>query len=101
MLRRENGCFVAVLKALGNFPHAAVTDAILECARLLPGELPRSGVAKVLVGSLSERVDQYTGLPVYNRLAGHSCIDVTIQVDALLAAGRLAQDRDGHIIPAS
>ena len=94
-------CGAEIISILAGENATVVIDAIMECVNRLPGELPRSGVAKVLVGSLSERVDRYTELPVYNRLAGHSRIDVTIQVDALLAAGRLAQDRDGHIIPTS
>ena len=76
-----------------------VIDAIFECVSSLPGGLPRSGVAKVLVGSASERVEQYAAHPLYNRLTDHSRIDVTMQVDALLAAGYLAQDRNGRLIP--
>ena len=106
-LRGIGGLSQETIEAYGDEILAAITsgnsneviDAIVECVKSLPGELPRSGVAKVLVGSLSERVDQYTGHRLYNRLAGHSRIDVTMQLDALLAAGRLAQDSKGKIIP--
>ena len=64
-----------------------VIDAILACARQLPGELPRSGVAKLLVGSASERVEKYQTHALYSRLAGRSRTDVTLQVDALLKQG--------------
>ena len=76
-----------------------VIDAILECVRLLPGKVPRSGVAKVLVGSASERVEKFNSHPLYNRLAGQSRKDVTRQVDVLLEMRWLAQDENGHLIP--
>lgn len=92
-------CGAQVIAVMVSASSTDVIEAILACVRSLPGELPRSGVAKVLVGSLSERTEPYAEHHSYNRLAGHSRIDVTLQVDSLLAAGRLAQDRDGHIIP--
>ncbi|MBI1801438.1 MAG: RecQ family ATP-dependent DNA helicase [Chloroflexi bacterium] len=76
-----------------------VTNAILACLRSLPGQLPRSGAAKLLVGSGSQRVETYRNHPLYNRLAGHSRIDVTVQVDALLEQGLIDQDDKGHLIP--
>ena len=75
-----------------------VTDAILECVYAMPGQLPRSGVAKLLVGSTSERVAEFQSHPLYNRLAGRSRNDVLGQVDAMLEAGMLAQNDKGHLI---
>jgi len=68
------------------------------CVQSLPGQLPRSGVVKVLVGSQAERIEEYAEHPFYNRLADYNRMDVTCQVDALLAAGRLAQDEHGHVV---
>jgi ATP-dependent DNA helicase RecQ len=73
-------------------------DAILACVRDLPGELPRSGVAKLLVGSDSQRVEKYKTHSFYNQLAGRSRSDVTLQVDALLEMGYLQQDKSGHLV---
>jgi ATP-dependent DNA helicase RecQ len=73
-------------------------EAIMGCVQSLPGQLPRSGVAKLLVGSQAERIEEYAGHPFYNRLADYNRMDVTCQVDALLAAGRLVQDEHGHIV---
>ena len=92
-------CGAQIIAVIASASSTAVTDSIIACAQSLPGELPRSGVAKVLVGSLSERVGEYAEHQLYNRLEGHNRIDVTIQVDVLLAAGRLAQDKHGNIIP--
>ncbi len=75
-----------------------MTEAILGCVRALPGALPRSGVAKVLVGSESERVAEYREQPLYNALAGHSRIEVTAQVDEMLNDGLLRQDEHGHLL---
>jgi ATP-dependent DNA helicase RecQ len=76
-----------------------VIDTILECVCLLPRKLPRSGVAKVLVGSASERVEKFNSHPLYNRLAGQSRKEVTRQADVLLDMGWLAQDENGHLVP--
>ncbi len=78
-------------------PVDELTDIILECVRVLPGKMPRSGVAKLLVGSKSERVEEYRTHPLYNRLAGYSRGDVMVQVDRLLSTGRLVQDESGHL----
>lgn len=74
-------------------------DAILECVRVLPGELPRSGVAKLLVGSASQRVEKFASHPLYNRLSNRNRSDVTLQVDVLLEMGYLQQDKSGHLLP--
>jgi ATP-dependent DNA helicase RecQ len=88
------------LLALLQTPTAStsVTDAILECVYAMPGRLPRSGVAKLLVGSASERVADFQSDPLYNRLAGYNRNDVMAQVDAMLEAGMLAQDEKGHLV---
>jgi superfamily II DNA helicase RecQ len=76
-----------------------VTEAILACVRALPGALPRSGVAKVLVGSESERVAEYRNHPLYNALAGHSRKEVTARVDEMLDHGLLQQNEHSHLLP--
>jgi ATP-dependent DNA helicase RecQ len=77
-----------------------LTEAILACVEALPGELPRSGIAKLLVGSDSIRVERYRQHPLFNRLANHTRVEVTAQVDALLEQGRIIQDESGHLAPA-
>ena len=76
-----------------------VTTAILDCVWALPGRLPRSGVAKLLVGSRSERVEKYQTHKLYKRLAGYSRSEVMIQIDNLLASGKIAKDEHGYLIP--
>jgi ribonuclease D len=76
-----------------------VTEAILACVRALPGALPRSGIAKVLVGSEAERVAEYKEHPLYNLLAQHSRKEVTARVDEMLDHGLLQQDEHGHLVP--
>ncbi|MEK7323866.1 MAG: HRDC domain-containing protein, partial [Chloroflexota bacterium] len=75
-----------------------VTDAILECVRVMPGKLPRSGVAKLLVGSDSERVAEFQSHPFYNRLADRNRNDVLAQVDELIEAGMLAKNDKGYLV---
>src|SRR3990170_2068732 len=76
-----------------------ITIAILECVHALPGRLPRSGIAKLLVGSGSERVEEYRSHPLFNRLAGCRRVDVMAKIDSLLASGQLTWHQNGHLIP--
>lgn len=87
-----------IIRALNEPRTTEVNDAIIACVRSLPGTLPRSGVAKVLVGSGSERVAEYRSHPLYNHLAAHYWTDVTKQVDVLLERGLLTQDTSGHLL---
>lgn len=105
-LRSVSGLSTEVIEKFGNDLIAVVNavtstetiDAILECVRALPGELPRSGVAKLLVGSASQRVEKFASHPLYNRLSNRNRSDVTLQVDVLLEMGYLQQDKSGHLI---
>ena len=56
-------CGHDLINVINEATSTEVVDAILECVRQLPGELPRSGVAKLLVGSASERVEKYRTHP--------------------------------------
>ena len=72
--------------------------AILECIRALPSKLPRSGVAKLLIGSGSERVQEYRNHPMYKRLAGCRRDEVMIQIDELLESGKIIKDEHSYLI---
>ncbi len=71
---------------------------VLECVKSLPAKLPRSGVAKLLVGSLSERVEAYQSHLLYNRLEGKSRSEVMFYVDKLLENGQLRKAENGCLI---
>lgn len=75
-----------------------VQRIIIECVRSLPGKIPRSGVAKLLVGSKSVRIEQYSSNPFYNRLAGKRRSEILAVVDTLLQAEVLAQDESKRLI---
>ncbi len=77
---------------------AEIDRAILECVKFLPARLPRSGVAKLLVGSLSERVKAYQWHPLYNLLEGESRSRVMERVDKLLENGQLQKAENGYLI---
>lgn len=74
-----------------------IDQLILDCVKSLPGKLPRSGVAKLLVGSHSERVYAYEDHPQFNALAGLRRNHVMQRVDALIVAGKLIRDEAGKI----
>lgn len=62
---------------------------ILACVRALPGQLPRSGVAKVLAGSKSKRIQKYQTSPFYGRLKERTRKAITALVDELIEEGDL------------
>ena len=76
-----------------------VAATIIDCVNALPGKLPRSGVAKLLVGSRSDRVSSFRHHPMYNQLENYSRSEVMSEVDRLLTDGQLGQDDNGYLIP--
>ncbi|MEI6308727.1 MAG: RecQ family ATP-dependent DNA helicase [bacterium] len=88
-----------IIAVVNTVTSTEIVNAILECVRTLPGELPRSGIAKLLVGSASQRVDKFASHPLFNQLSNCNRSDVTLQVDVLLEMGCLQQDGSGHLIP--
>jgi len=74
-----------------------VIESILACVNDLPEQLPRSGIAKLLVGSASERMEEYQGHSLYNALAGYQRNDVLMQVDDLLERKLLEPGRSGNL----
>jgi adenine/guanine phosphoribosyltransferase-like PRPP-binding protein len=77
---------------------AYIENLIIECVRLLSGKLPRSGVVKLLVGSLSERIEGYKSHPLYKSLEGKSRSEVMFYVDRLLENGQLQKAENGYLI---
>jgi len=71
---------------------------VLSCVHTLPGKLPRSGIAKLLVGSHSQRVLKYTDHPDFGRLS-HLPRNIVMQdIDALLNRGDLDLDQKSRVI---
>lgn len=76
-----------------------VQQAILDCVQTYPGELPRSGIAKVLVGSHSSRVSSYQSSPFYDRFPNHTQKRMMHAVDDLIVHGQLQLDGDRVTLP--
>ena len=70
---------------------------ILQCVADLPHRLPRSGVAKLLVGSSSKHVKAYRMHPLFSRLSGFQRGAVMRQVDRLIGRGWLRLDDHRHL----
>lgn len=62
----------------------AIEGLIVACVRSHPGQLTRSGIAKVLVGSTSNRIQTHRNSPFYGQLKGRSRKAVTAMVDKLI-----------------
>lgn len=72
---------------------------ILACVQSIPGKLPRSGYAKLLVGSESQRVLAYTTHPDYGRLSHLPRNIIMQEIDALINRGDVALDHKSKLIP--
>lgn len=71
---------------------------ILSCIQSLPGKLPRSGIAKLLVGSDSQRVASYRTHPDYGRLSHLPRTIVMQEIDGLINHGDLDLDQKSRVI---
>ena len=69
-----------------------VHQIILACVKSLPGQLPRSGVAKLLVGSSAGQTTRFKTHPCYGQLANHTRKAITREVDSLIERGYLTLD---------
>jgi hypothetical protein len=74
-----------------------IQQAILHCVESLPGQLPRSGVAKLLIGSASERVSEYNDHPDFGRFSHLPRHIVMAEVDKLIAQNQLRLDDNRHL----
>lgn len=72
-------------------------DIILSCVHSIPGELPRSGIAKLLVGSHSQRVAAYWAHPDYGRLAHLPRYIVIQEIDVLINQSELELDEKSRV----
>jgi len=102
----EIRCVVAALGATGKAgavepkaePPIAPPDpvaTILSAVADLPGQLNRSGLAKLLTGSPSERVAPFRDHPLYGTLyAGWGRQELTEEIDRLIAQGWLLLQRE-------
>ena len=73
-------------------------NIILACVLSIPGELPRSGIAKLLAGSQSQRVAGYRTHPDYGRLAHLPRTILMQEIDALINRGELGLDDKSRVI---
>jgi ribonuclease D len=74
------------------------TDLILAAVADLSGLLSRSGLARLLTGSPSERVASYRDHPLYGALySGWGRQELTEEIDRLIAEGYLVQ-RQGRLV---
>ena len=77
---------------LGSSARRDTQNIILYCVLSIPGKLPRSGVAKLLVGSHSQRVVKYIDHPDYGRLSHLPRYAVMVEIDTLNNRGELDLD---------
>ena len=74
-------------------------QVILVSANDHPGLFTRSELAKLLVGSKSARIDDYSHLPEFGRLADYSRKTITFEIDILLQQKYLALDAYEKVVP--
>jgi len=74
-------------------------QVIVACANQHPGLFTRSELAKLLVGSKSAWISDYSNLPEFGRLAGYSRKAITFEIDILLQQNYLALNERKKVIP--
>jgi hypothetical protein len=74
-------------------------QVIVACANQYPGLFTRSELAKLLVGSKSARISDYSNLPEFGRLAGYSRKATIFEIDILLQQKYLAFNGRKKVIP--
>ena len=98
-------CVAEAVKREQTPPSEEVTfepaNAIVACVQSLSGQLHRSTVAKILVGSEAGATEAYRNQPLYNVLPNMTHKEVTALVDTLLEDEVLAVDEQGHLVIAS
>ncbi|MEI7768427.1 MAG: helix-turn-helix domain-containing protein [Chloroflexales bacterium] len=73
---------------------AAIRSLVSDCS----GELPRSGVIKILVGSGSKRVADQRDHPAYGALVGFDHAALWQIIDDLITAGEIALDEHSRVV---
>ncbi len=73
-------------------------QAILECVHFLPGQLPRSGIAKLLVGSPSGRIEAFRKHPLYGRFSEHTRDEAMREIDGMIEMGHIAVNENGKVV---
>lgn len=63
----------------------------------MPGVYTRSALAKMLVGSESSRVADFTDQPFFGRLSDYGRKEITFEIDILLQQGYLEINSEGKI----
>lgn len=74
-----------------------ITRTIIECVRAIPGKLTRSGVAKLLIGSKSGRLEDLRSNPFFNKLSGYHRYEILGYIDRMLANGQLTKNESGYL----
>jgi uncharacterized protein YpbB len=72
-------------------------QTILTCIKSTPGVYTRSALAKMLVGSESSRVAEFTDQAFFGRLSDYGRKDITFEIDILLQQGYLEINSEGKI----
>jgi uncharacterized protein YpbB len=73
-------------------------QTILTCIQSTPGVYTRSALAKMLVGSESTRVAEFTQQPYFGRLSDYGRKEITFEIDILLQQGYLEINSTGKIV---
>lgn len=75
-------------------------EQIVACVQAHPGQFTRSGLAKLLIGSASVRLDaEGRESPYYGACAGQGRKHLTVDIDVLVQQGVLSLDGRRRVCP--
>jgi len=78
-----------------------IREVIMQCADSISGQLSRTGIARILVGSMSKRVTRWRDHPLYGKLRGRKRSELMREIDELIEEGHLSFDNDRNLITSS
>lgn len=73
-------------------------QTILNCIQSTPGLYTRSALAKMLVGSKSARVTEFTDQAFFGRLSDYGRKEITFEIDILLQQGYLEINNGAKLV---
>lgn len=72
-------------------------QTIVAAATAAPGQLTRSGLAKLLTGAVSTRMAEWTAHPEFGRLKAYPRKTILHEIDVLLHLGVLTSDAHDRV----
>jgi len=82
---------------MNELPLTTLQITVRQCVHAYDGQLKRSEIAKLLIGSHSQRIDSLQRSEFFGRLSTHKRKTIMHNLDVLIQQGLLALDAYDHV----